>query len=151
MAKVRHSSGSLPDCHVAKQQRLRRELAMGLAPVRQSPKILSAVRTNVKRLAGSRTTAKSCMDWCINGRVAFFRRCSWSWLAPCFCGAIPSWHSSTLIPVPMVFIGSWIFWRKVYPRYYRLWDASSRQISILGGMLQGDPCSQSVCPGRLGV
>ena len=43
----------------------------------------------------------------------------------------------TLIPVPLVFIGSWIFWQKVYPRYYRLWDASSRQMSILGGMLQG--------------
>ena len=27
----------------------------------------------------------------------------------------------TLIPVPLVFIGSWIFWQKVYPRYYRLW------------------------------
>ncbi len=43
----------------------------------------------------------------------------------------------TLIPVPLVFIGSWIFWQKVYPRYYRLWDASSRQMSVLGGMLQG--------------
>jgi ATP-binding cassette, subfamily B, bacterial len=43
----------------------------------------------------------------------------------------------TLIPVPLVFVGSWIFWQKVYPRYYRLWDASSRQMSILGGMLQG--------------
>lgn len=43
----------------------------------------------------------------------------------------------TLIPVPLVFLGSWIFWRKVYPRYYRLWDASSRQMSVLGGMLQG--------------
>ncbi len=43
----------------------------------------------------------------------------------------------TLIPVPLVFVGSWIFWQRVYPRYYRLWDASSRQMSILGGMLQG--------------
>jgi ATP-binding cassette subfamily B protein len=43
----------------------------------------------------------------------------------------------TLIPVPLVFLGSWIFWRKVYPRYYRLWDASSKQMSVLNGMLSG--------------
>jgi ATP-binding cassette subfamily B protein len=43
----------------------------------------------------------------------------------------------TLIPVPLVIAGSWVFWKKVYPRYYRLWDASSRQMSVLGGMLSG--------------
>ncbi|MDA0812423.1 MAG: DUF1854 domain-containing protein [Verrucomicrobia bacterium] len=43
----------------------------------------------------------------------------------------------TLIPVPLVFLGSWIFWRKVYPRYYRLWDASSKQMAALSGMLSG--------------
>jgi len=43
----------------------------------------------------------------------------------------------TLIPVPLVFIGSWVFWKKVYPRYYRLWDASSKQMSVLNGMLTG--------------
>jgi len=43
----------------------------------------------------------------------------------------------TLIPVPLVFLGSWIFWRKVYPRHYRLWDASSKQMAVLSGMLSG--------------
>jgi ATP-binding cassette, subfamily B, bacterial len=43
----------------------------------------------------------------------------------------------TLIPVPLVFIGTWIFWNKVYPRYYRLWDASAKQMSVLSGMLSG--------------
>lgn len=43
----------------------------------------------------------------------------------------------TLIPVPLVFLGSWFFWRKVYPRYYRLWDASSKQMAALNGMLSG--------------
>ncbi|MCA9171244.1 MAG: hypothetical protein KDB23_26410, partial [Planctomycetales bacterium] len=43
----------------------------------------------------------------------------------------------TLIPVPMVFLGTWVFWKKVYPRYYRLWDASSKQMSVLSGMLSG--------------
>ncbi len=43
----------------------------------------------------------------------------------------------TLIPVPLVFLGTWIFWQKVYPRYYRLWDASAKQMSVLSGMLSG--------------
>ncbi len=43
----------------------------------------------------------------------------------------------TLIPIPLVFLGSWVFWKRVYPRYYRLWDASSKQMSVLNGMLSG--------------
>ena len=43
----------------------------------------------------------------------------------------------TLIPVPLVFIGSWVYWRIVYPRYFRLWDASSKQMTVLNGMLSG--------------
>jgi len=43
----------------------------------------------------------------------------------------------TLIPVPLVILGSWVFWRHVYPRHYRLWDASSKQMSALSGMLSG--------------
>lgn len=43
----------------------------------------------------------------------------------------------TLIPVPLVILGTSIFWKKVYPRYYRLWDASSKQITVLSGMLTG--------------
>jgi len=43
----------------------------------------------------------------------------------------------TLIPVPLVILGSWVFWRHVYPRHYRLWDASSKQMTALSGMLSG--------------
>ena len=43
----------------------------------------------------------------------------------------------TLIPVPLVILGSWVFWRHVYPRHYRLWDASSKQMAALSGMLSG--------------
>jgi ATP-binding cassette subfamily B protein len=43
----------------------------------------------------------------------------------------------TLIPVPLVFAGTWLFWQYVYPRYYRLWDSSSKQIAALSGMLSG--------------
>lgn len=43
----------------------------------------------------------------------------------------------TLIPVPLVILGTVFFWRYVYPRYYRLWDSSSKQIAALSGMLSG--------------
>jgi ATP-binding cassette subfamily B protein len=43
----------------------------------------------------------------------------------------------TLIPVPLVVLGSWIFWKHVYPKHYRLWDASSKQMARLSGMLSG--------------
>lgn len=43
----------------------------------------------------------------------------------------------TLIPAPLVVTGSIIFWRYVYPRYYRFWDASSKQAGTLSGILSG--------------
>jgi ATP-binding cassette subfamily B protein len=43
----------------------------------------------------------------------------------------------TLIPAPLVVGGSWFFWRRVYPRYYRYWDSSSKQAGSLTGMLSG--------------
>lgn len=42
-----------------------------------------------------------------------------------------------LLPAPLVMGATVFFWRKVFPRYYRTWDASSRQASALGGMLGG--------------
>lgn len=57
-------------------------------------------------------------------------------------GAMLAWLNPklalyTLIPVPLVFLGTWMFWRHVYPRYYRLWDSSSKHIAALSGMLSG--------------
>ncbi len=49
----------------------------------------------------------------------------------------PKLAAFTLIPVPLVVLGSWIFWRHVYPRHYRLWDASGKQMARLSGMLSG--------------
>ncbi len=49
----------------------------------------------------------------------------------------PKLAAFTLIPVPLVIFGSWIFWRHVYPRHYRLWDAASKQMAVLSGMLSG--------------
>ncbi len=49
----------------------------------------------------------------------------------------PKLAAFTLIPVPLVILGSWVFWRHVYPRHYRLWDASSKQMAVLSGMLSG--------------
>jgi ATP-binding cassette subfamily B protein len=43
----------------------------------------------------------------------------------------------TLIPAPLVIIGSWFFWKRVHPRHYRYWDSSSKQAGMLTGMLSG--------------
>ncbi len=43
----------------------------------------------------------------------------------------------TLIPAPLVVVGSLFFWRRVYPQYYRYWDSSSKQAGMLSGMLSG--------------
>ncbi len=43
----------------------------------------------------------------------------------------------TLIPVPLVIGSSWFFWRRIYPRYYRYWDSSSKQVAALSSMLAG--------------
>ena len=43
----------------------------------------------------------------------------------------------TLIPTPFVVLGSIIFWRHIYPRYYLFWEAASKQAGMLSGMLSG--------------
>lgn len=43
----------------------------------------------------------------------------------------------TLIPAPLVMAGSILFWRHIYPRYYRFWDSSSKQAGMLAGVLSG--------------
>ena len=43
----------------------------------------------------------------------------------------------TLVPAPLVAAGTIVFWRFVYPRYYRLWDAQSKQAGMLSGILSG--------------
>ena len=42
-----------------------------------------------------------------------------------------------LVPAPLVVIGSIVFWRYIYPRRYRFWDAGSKQAGMLSGMLSG--------------
>ncbi len=49
----------------------------------------------------------------------------------------PTLATWTLLPAPLVIAGSTVFWRYIYPRYYRLWDASSKQAGMLSGMLTG--------------
>ncbi|MBP7149519.1 MAG: DUF1854 domain-containing protein [Acidobacteria bacterium] len=43
----------------------------------------------------------------------------------------------TLIPSPLVVAGTIFFWKYVYPRYYRVWDASGKQAGMLTGLLSG--------------
>jgi ATP-binding cassette, subfamily B, bacterial len=42
-----------------------------------------------------------------------------------------------LLPSPLVMGGTMFFWRIIYPRYYRFWDAASKQAGALNAMLRG--------------
>jgi ATP-binding cassette subfamily B protein len=42
-----------------------------------------------------------------------------------------------LLPAPLLMGGTAFFWKRIYPRYHRSWDASSRQSGALSGMLSG--------------
>jgi ATP-binding cassette, subfamily B, bacterial len=42
-----------------------------------------------------------------------------------------------LIPIPFVIFGTWFFWHRIYPRYYRLWDSQTKMSSFLNGVLSG--------------
>ena len=43
----------------------------------------------------------------------------------------------TLIPAPFVIYSGWRFWKRIYPRYYRVWDANSKLHSALNTILSG--------------
>jgi ATP-binding cassette subfamily B protein len=43
----------------------------------------------------------------------------------------------TLLPAPLVVIGSVFFWRRVYPRYFRVWDSNSKLSGVLNTILSG--------------
>jgi ATP-binding cassette subfamily B protein len=42
-----------------------------------------------------------------------------------------------LLPAPLVFLAAMFFWKRIYPRYFRVWDASSRLHSTLNTILSG--------------
>jgi ATP-binding cassette subfamily B protein len=43
----------------------------------------------------------------------------------------------TLLPAPLVVAASTFYWRRLYPRYFRVWDAWSRMMGSLGSILSG--------------
>lgn len=43
----------------------------------------------------------------------------------------------TLVPAPLVLMGSVFFWKRVYPRYYRVWDSNSKLAGVLNTILSG--------------
>jgi len=43
----------------------------------------------------------------------------------------------TLLPAPLVILAAMFFWKRIYPRYYRVWDASSRLHGTLNTILSG--------------
>jgi ATP-binding cassette subfamily B protein len=43
----------------------------------------------------------------------------------------------TLLPAPLVALSSVFFWKRIYPRYYRVWDANSKLHGVLNTILSG--------------
>jgi ATP-binding cassette subfamily B protein len=43
----------------------------------------------------------------------------------------------TLLPAPLVMLAAIFFWKRIYPRYYRVWDANSKLHSALNTILSG--------------
>jgi len=43
----------------------------------------------------------------------------------------------TLLPAPLVILSAMFFWRRIYPRYYRVWDANSKLHGTLNTILSG--------------
>ena len=43
----------------------------------------------------------------------------------------------TLIPAPFVILGTWFFWHRIHPKYYRFWDSNSKLAGLLNGVLSG--------------
>ena len=52
---------------------------------------------------------------------------------------VMNWHLAlwVLIPIPFVFLGTAIYWKVIYPRYYRVWDSQAKMAQSLTGLLQG--------------
>lgn len=50
-----------------------------------------------------------------------------------------SWELAlfTLVPVPLVVIGATFFWKRIYPRYFRVWDSNSKLAGVLNTILSG--------------
>jgi ATP-binding cassette subfamily B protein len=42
-----------------------------------------------------------------------------------------------LLPVPLVIIGTVLFWKHLYPRYFPVWDSQSKMSQLLSGVLSG--------------
>ena len=50
-----------------------------------------------------------------------------------------SWRLAllTLLPAPLVIISAIFFWKRIYPRYFRVWDANSKLHGVLNTILSG--------------
>jgi len=43
----------------------------------------------------------------------------------------------TLLPAPLVFLSVMFFWKRIYPRYYCIWDSNSKLSGVLNTILSG--------------
>jgi len=50
-----------------------------------------------------------------------------------------NWYLALLVllPVPLVVVGSILFWKHVQPRYYPVWESQSKMSQLLSGVLSG--------------
>ncbi len=50
-----------------------------------------------------------------------------------------SWYLAlwTLLPAPLVAGSAVFFWRRIYPRYYKVWDSNSKLAGVLSTILSG--------------
>ena len=42
-----------------------------------------------------------------------------------------------LVPIPFVVFGTLYFWKRIYPRYFKLWDSNAKLNSMLNGVFSG--------------
>lgn len=49
----------------------------------------------------------------------------------------PKLAAITMLPMPIIFFGSWYFTRYLFPKHHRYWEAVGRQAAALTGMLSG--------------
>ena len=53
-----------------------------------------------------------------------------------------------MIPIPFVIMGTLIFWRGVYPKYFKVWDSQAKLSTFLNNVLSGIKTVKSFFPGE---
>ncbi len=89
----------------------------------------------MSRVAGDTEQMKGFINQLTNGFMAQF-------LTVVAVSALLFWVNwklalITLLPAPLVVLSAVFFWKRIYPRYFRIWDANSKLNSALNTILSG--------------